>query len=497
MSNNVSVTPTSVTLDAGETKQLSWGFSHTEYMNPTVRFYSDDPDIASVSGDGIITAKSKGSTTIYVTSNIGTNSATCRVTVLDGGTDTPDEPSGGQDGDMLTVNLKEAGTLSSFISDDEKYQITELKIVGPLNGSDIRLLREMAGMTINNSISSGKLRVLDLRDAFFVSGGAWYCNAYDEHRFTFDSPYTPEFLFTWCNALERIYFPKVTTNVSSWTCMWCEGLEYVEIPVGVTRIGKYNFSYADNLRTLSIPSTVTSVDTDFYEDDNLTTIYCYAQEPPVMSSSGFYSGTNVFNGVLYVPKGCSDKYWRADGWSEFGNIVELDYVKYAMKVNVSTGGSVKYGNSIIRKDFPDVDYIGTESFDITGGETVNLSISPDAGYVLDKVLLNGADVTSSVSDNTLVINSINEVKNVEVSFRLSTGIGDVHCSNGGGDVKVFGSDGDIVITGANTGERIDVYSVGGMKVATAYADGGDVRVKPLGNGIYIVKVGANSFKVKL
>lgn len=303
MSNNVSVTPTSVTLDAGETKQLSWGFSHTEYMNPTVRFYSDDPDIASVSGGGIITAKSKGSTTIYVTSNIGTNSATCRVTVLDGGTDTPDEPSGGQGGDMLTINLKEAGTLSSFISEDEKYQITELKIVGPLNGSDIRLLREMAGMTINNSLTSGQLHVLDLRDAFFVSGGAWYCDGYNEHMFTLDSPDTPEFLFTWCDALERIYLPKVTTNISSWTFMWCEGLEYVEIPVGVMEIGNHNFDYTDNLRTLRIPSTVTSVKTDFYKDDNLTTIYCYAQEPPVMSSSGFSSDTNVSNGVLYVPKG--------------------------------------------------------------------------------------------------------------------------------------------------------------------------------------------------
>lgn len=378
MSNNVSVTPTSVTLNAGETQRLSWGFSHTTYMNPIVRFYSDDPDIASVSEDGIITAKSEGSTTVYVTSNIGTNSATCRVSVLGGGTDTPDEPGGEQDDDMLTVNLKEAGTLSSFISDDEKYQITELKVTGPLNGTDVRLLREMVGRDATNDETPGKLRVLDLRDAFFVSGGAWFSDAYNEHHFTYDSPEIPMNLFAWCNALERVYLPKVTTDIGPWSFLWCEGIEYVEIPVGVEEIGRYNFTYADNLRILSIPSTVTSIKTDFYEDDNLTTIYCYAQEPPVMNSSGFYSGTNVSNGVLYVPKGSSDKYWRADGWSEFGNIVELDYVKYAMKVSVSMGGSVKYGNSTVRKDFPDIDYIGTESFDITGGETVSLTITPDA-----------------------------------------------------------------------------------------------------------------------
>lgn len=212
----------------------------------------------------------------------------------------------------------------------------------------------------------------------------------------------------------------------------------------------------------------------------------------------FSLSEDILNSTLYVPKGCSDKYWRADGWSDFGNIVELDYVKYAMKVDVSTGGSVKYGNSIIRKDFPDIDYIGTESFDITGGETVNLAISPDAGYVLDRVLLNEADVTSSVSDNTLVINSIDEVKNVKVSFRLSTDIDGISAVNGENDVKVFGDQGDVVITGVNAGERIDIYSINGVRVATVYAADGETRVSSLGHGIYVVNVGNDaSFKVVL
>ena len=168
-----------------------------------------------------------------------------------------------------------------------------------------------------------------------------------------------------------------------------------------------------------------------------------------------------------------------------------------MKVDVSTGGSVKYGNSTVRKDFPDIDYIGTESFDITGGETVSLTITPDAGYALDKVLLNGVDVTSDVSGSTLVIDSVNEVKNVAVSFRLSTGIDDVSVVNGENDVRVFGVQGCIVVTGVSAGERIDVYSIGGMKVATAFADGGDIRITQCDSGIYVVKVGTNSFKVKL
>lgn len=497
LSNNVSVSPTSVTLDAGETKQLSWSFAHTAYLNPSMQFTSDDPEVASVSSNGVITAKAKGSTTIYVRSNLGTNSATCRVTVLGDGTVEPDEPGGSQDGDMLTIDLKEAGTLSSFISEDEKYQITELRLTGPLNGSDIRLLRDMAGMNAVNEPTSGELRVLDLRDAFFVSGGAWYSDAYDEHRFTSDTPETPMFMFAWCPALERVYLPKVTTKVDAWSFLWCKGIEYVEIPVGVTEIGNYNFDYADNLRTLSIPSTVTSIQTDFYEDDNLTTIYCYAQEPPAMSSSGFSSRTNISNGALYVPKGCSDKYWRAEGWSDFGDIVELDYVVYAMQVEVSAGGSVRYGNSTVRKDFPDVDYIGTESLDIKGGETVNLTILPDDGYVLDKISINGADATSDVSDNLLVVKDVDKVTHIVVSFGLPTGVDSVAEGNGENNVEVSACQGGIVVTGAIDGERIDIYSVSGAKVATAYATGGAPCVVSLDRGMYVVEVGAGSFKVML
>ena len=44
-----------------------------------------------------------------------------------------------------TVNVATAGTLSTLISDGEKYTIDELTLTGNLNGTDFRLLRDMAG----------------------------------------------------------------------------------------------------------------------------------------------------------------------------------------------------------------------------------------------------------------------------------------------------------------------------------------------------------------
>ena len=46
---------------------------------------------------------------------------------------------------QITIKLDKAGTLPDRISSSKKYLITNLKIVGEVNGTDWRLIREMAG----------------------------------------------------------------------------------------------------------------------------------------------------------------------------------------------------------------------------------------------------------------------------------------------------------------------------------------------------------------
>ena len=63
-----------------------------------------------------------------------------------------------------SVTLTEAGTLTKFISDDELNTLTELTVSGPINGSDIQIIRAMGGT----------LKTLDLRNANIVAGGNSY-----------------------------------------------------------------------------------------------------------------------------------------------------------------------------------------------------------------------------------------------------------------------------------------------------------------------------------
>ena len=77
----VSVSPTSLTLTEGDTYQLSATVSPSNATNKSVKWQSSAAGIATVSSSGLVTAKLIGSATITVTTEDGSKTATCRVTV--------------------------------------------------------------------------------------------------------------------------------------------------------------------------------------------------------------------------------------------------------------------------------------------------------------------------------------------------------------------------------------------------------------------------------
>ena len=72
------------------------------------------------------------------------------------------------------VTLTEAGTLSGKISDSELTTLTELTVNGPINGSDIQIIRAMGGT----------LKTLNLKNANIVEGGNSYYLTDTKEAFT-------------------------------------------------------------------------------------------------------------------------------------------------------------------------------------------------------------------------------------------------------------------------------------------------------------------------
>lgn len=69
----------------------------------------------------------------------------------------------------VCVTNANPGTLSKFIGELQKNQVTDLVIEGAINGSDFRYLREMAGSDYHQQPTEGRLRSLDLSRTTFVS----------------------------------------------------------------------------------------------------------------------------------------------------------------------------------------------------------------------------------------------------------------------------------------------------------------------------------------
>ena len=161
---------------------------------------------------------------------------------------------------QVTVKVYEAGTLSEKIAYNKRYKITNLKIIGDINGTDLRMIREMAGRDVNGRGTDGMLAVLDLSDAKVVDGGDNYYDNYDNnwHYNTFNNE-IGDFAFLDCSGLTSLTLPSGVTKIGSCAFDGCSGLTSLTLPSGLTWIDSSAFSGCIGLISLTLPSGVTVI----------------------------------------------------------------------------------------------------------------------------------------------------------------------------------------------------------------------------------------------
>ena len=228
------------------------------------------------------------------------------------------------DGDLITkqitIKLEEAGTLPSKIGDTKKYKITNLKIMGEINGTDLRFIREMAGCDYKGKGTEGKLATLDLSEAKIVKGGDYYYNYYG--CYTLDDVIGNQ-AFDGCSSLTSLTLPSSVTSIGSSAFSGCSGLTSLTLPSSVTSIGESAFSGCSGLTSLTLPSSVSSIgESAFSGCSGLSSIYVNWESPLSIDASTF-EDANTGKCILYVPKGTYDDYWISN-WGIFENIVEYD-----------------------------------------------------------------------------------------------------------------------------------------------------------------------------
>ena len=161
---------------------------------------------------------------------------------------------------QIIVKLEKAGTLPDRIGSTKRNKITNLKIIGEINGTDLRVIRYMAGRDYYDSESDGKLAILDLSETKIVSGGGRYLydDYYRDYFYTHDNELGSRAFYN-CSGLTSLSLPSGITSIGWEAFSGCSGLTSLSLPSGITSMGNEAFSGCSGLTSLSLPSGLTSI----------------------------------------------------------------------------------------------------------------------------------------------------------------------------------------------------------------------------------------------
>ena len=199
---------------------------------------------------------------------------------------------------QITINLDKAGTLPNKIASSEMYKITNLKIVGEINGTDWNMIREMAGRNYQESSTEGNLSVLDLSEAKIVAGGDYYYydNLFNNKVYTSNDE-IGEYAFAYCSGLTSLTLPVGITSIGEFAFSGCSGLTSLTLPAGITSIGEYAFYGCSGLTSLTLPAGITEIgESTFSNCSGLTSLTLPAGITSIgISAFAYCSGLTSLN----------------------------------------------------------------------------------------------------------------------------------------------------------------------------------------------------------
>ena len=220
-----------------------------------------------------------------------------------------------------------------------------------------------------------------------------------------------EAAFSRCSSLTSVTIPNFVTSIGQYAFKDCSGLTSIAIPNYVTSIGEATFSGCSSLISVTIPNSVTSIGWDAFSGcPELTDVYCYAEAVPSTSADAF-DDSYIEYATLHVPESAIENYKTTAPWSSFKNIVSVtdnnNYFDLSITVT-NAFGKVTYGTTEITD--------GQQTFDVKDGSDVVLTLTPNDGYRIATLTVNGEDKTVEVVDDQLTISNVTANVVVNVSF---------------------------------------------------------------------------------
>lgn len=257
-----------------------------------------------------------------------------------------------------TVNVATPGELRSLIADSLVSKIGLLKVNGTINSTDMKLIRQMAGLDTLGEVSRGNLHTLDLSEATIVAGGEPYLKDNSLLLSTADNQ-MPERGFYGSRSLRTLLLPDNITTLGSGALSGLSALDSVSLPEGADKnyvvvnhqvlskdstillavlphagsrvevdkkvrvVGAYAMAGMHGASELVFPETVDSLGS--YAVANAVGLQAIRVNGKKVIPTGYqvFSGVNAKSVTLYVRAGLKDVFARSANWSAFDQVVEF------------------------------------------------------------------------------------------------------------------------------------------------------------------------------
>lgn len=162
--------------------------------------------------------------------------------------------------DQVTVTITDGKYLSELIDEAVAPRITNLKIVGAIDGTDILYLRELLGVGrkpfVEKENIKSNLQILDLSDAHIREGGMTYCD-YGVKMTTYHASTQDNiigiYMFASCHSLKKVTLPYNTTSIGAYAFQNCSELEEIVKFYNISSIGEHAFQKCSTLKEFKLP----------------------------------------------------------------------------------------------------------------------------------------------------------------------------------------------------------------------------------------------------
>ena len=293
--------------------------------------------------------------------------------------------------------------------------------------------------------------------------------------------------FQGCISLTYVNIPKSITIINECTFMGCSGLVSLKLPEGLKIIKSQAFSDCWNLESLTIPSTVEFIYQEAFANCSvLSVINALPATPPFIYINTFSN----FNVPLKVPAESVGTYRTHNVWKNFKNIKTIDGSEFPDPEKCATP-TISYSNGELSFDCKTegVEFVyEITDDDIKKGYTAKVKLT--ATYTITVYATKAGYENSEVATATLCW--------IDVEPQTE-GIEDAVAEVKALPVLIQSHGGTISIQGAKDGTEISVFSVNGMKQASATScnGGATLNTSLLPGSVAIVKIGEKTVKVAI